>query len=164
MYPPIEPFRTGRLVVSGGHRIYYEESGNPRGKPVVFLHGGPGGGCDGKQRRFFDPRKYRIVLFDQRGCGKSKPFAGLHLNTTWHLVADIEALREHLGIERWQVFGGSWGVRAAEHPRAGGGHRPFCRPDRRLDAAAAALRLLAAHAPTLQASSCYCILSSDHSR
>jgi proline iminopeptidase len=108
-YPPIEPLRTGMLEVSGVHSIYFEESGNPEGKPVVFLHGGPGGGTDPKQRRFFDPARYRIVLFDQRGCGKSTPHACLDENTTWHLVSDIEALREHLGIERWQVFGGSWG-------------------------------------------------------
>jgi proline iminopeptidase len=91
------------------HTLYFEECGNPDGKPVVFLHGGPGGGTDAKQRRFFDPARYRIVLFDQRGCGKSTPHASLVDNTTWHLVADIEALRAHLGIERWQVFGGSWG-------------------------------------------------------
>jgi proline iminopeptidase len=97
------------LAVSPVHALYFEESGNPNGKPVVFLHGGPGGGTDGKQRRFFDPTKYRIVLFDQRGCGKSIPHASLQDNTTWHLVSDIEALRRHLGIERWQVFGGSWG-------------------------------------------------------
>ena len=109
LYPPIEPYRTGRLAVSPIHNLYYEESGNPRGKPVVFLHGGPGGGTDPKMRRFFDPRRYRIVLFDQRGCGKSRPRASLEDNTTWHLVADIERLREHLGIETWQVFGGSWG-------------------------------------------------------
>jgi proline iminopeptidase len=109
LYPPIEPFRTGMLAVSPVHSLYFEESGNPNGKPVVFLHGGPGGGTDGKQRRFFDPVKYRIVLFDQRGCGKSTPHASLHDNTTWHLVSDIEALRKHLGVERWQVFGGSWG-------------------------------------------------------
>jgi proline iminopeptidase len=109
LYPPIEPFRTGTLAVSPVHSLYFEESGNPQGKPVVFLHGGPGGGTDGKQRRFFDPAKYRIVLFDQRGCGKSTPHASLQDNTTWHLVGDIEALRAHLGIERWQVFGGSWG-------------------------------------------------------
>jgi proline iminopeptidase len=108
-YPPIEPYRTGFLPVTDGHTLYFEESGNPNGKPAVFLHGGPGGGTDGKQRRFFDPAVYRIVLFDQRGCGKSTPFASLEANTTWHLVADIERLREHLGIERWQVFGGSWG-------------------------------------------------------
>lgn len=97
------------LSVSPIHTLYFEESGNPNGKPVVFLHGGPGGGTDGKQRRFFDPAKYRIILFDQRGCGKSTPHASLQDNTTWHLVGDIEALRTHLGIERWQVFGGSWG-------------------------------------------------------
>ena len=95
--------------MSALHELYFEESGNPEGKPVVFLHGGPGGGTDPKMRRFFDPRRYRIVLFDQRGCGKSTPHASLEDNTTWDLVADIEKLREHLGIERWQVFGGSWG-------------------------------------------------------
>src|SRR5690349_5187466 len=109
LYPPVEPFNTGRLPVSAVHEIYFEESGNPSGKPVVFLHGGPGGGSDPKQRRFFHPGKYRIVNFDQRGCGKSTPYASLESNTTWDLVADIEKLREHLGIERWQVFGGSWG-------------------------------------------------------
>lgn len=109
LYPPIEPYNTGRLRVSSLHEIYYEESGNPEGKPVVFLHGGPGGGSEPKQRRFFHPSKYRIVNFDQRGCGKSTPFASLEENTTWELVADIEKLRQHLGIERWQVFGGSWG-------------------------------------------------------
>jgi proline iminopeptidase len=108
-YPEIEPFRTGGLAVGDGHELYFEESGNPNGKPVVFLHGGPGAGTDAKQRRFFDPKAYRIVLFDQRGCGKSTPFASLENNTTWHLVADMELLRKHLGIERWQVFGGSWG-------------------------------------------------------
>ena len=109
LYPEIEPRRTGMLKVSDVHTLYWEESGNPDGKPVVFLHGGPGGGTDPKQRRFFDPSRYRIVLFDQRGCGKSTPHACLDDNTTWTLVADIERLREHLGIERWQVFGGSWG-------------------------------------------------------
>ncbi|WP_438022766.1 prolyl aminopeptidase [Sorangium sp. So ce233] len=109
LYPEIEPYRAGRLRVSDVHEIYFEESGNPRGKPVIFVHGGPGGGTEPKQRRFFDPAAYRIVLFDQRGCGKSAPYACLEENTTWHLVADMEALREHLGIERWQVFGGSWG-------------------------------------------------------
>ncbi len=99
----------GFLQVSPLHRVYYEQCGNPRGKPVVFLHGGPGAGCNAKSRRFFDPTHYRIVLFDQRGCGRSTPHAELTDNTTWHLVADIERLREHLGIERWQVFGGSWG-------------------------------------------------------
>ena len=109
LYPPIEPYNTGRLRVSPVHEIYFEESGNPSGKPVVFLHGGPGGGSEPKQRRFFHPAKYRIVNFDQRGCGKSTPYASLEANTTWDLVADIEKIREHLGIERWQVFGGSWG-------------------------------------------------------
>jgi proline iminopeptidase len=109
LYPHHEPYRTGQLPVSDGHVLYFEESGNPSGKPVVFLHGGPGGGTEPRHRRFFDPAKYRIVVFDQRGCGKSTPFASLEANTTWHLVADIERLRVHLGIERWQVFGGSWG-------------------------------------------------------
>ena len=109
LYPPIEPYRTGRLRVSPLHEIHYEESGNPAGKPVVFVHGGPGGGTDPKQRCFFDPARYRIVLFDQRGCGRSVPHASLEENTTWDLVADMERLRETLGIERWQVFGGSWG-------------------------------------------------------
>ena len=108
-YPPIEPYNTGKLEVGDGHRIYYEESGDPAGKPVVFVHGGPGGGTNPSQRRIFDPAAYRIVLFDQRGCGRSTPHASLNGNTTWHLVADMERLRDHLGIERWQVFGGSWG-------------------------------------------------------
>lgn len=108
-YPEIQPYNAGYLDVSPEHSLYFEESGNPRGKPAVFLHGGPGGGTSPKQRRFFDPDKYRIVLFDQRGCGKSKPHASLVDNTTWHLVSDIEALRTHLGIESWLVFGGSWG-------------------------------------------------------
>jgi proline iminopeptidase len=109
LYPPIEPFRTGMLKVSDLHSIHYEECGNPEGKPVVFLHGGPGSGTSPRQRRFFHPGRYRIILFDQRGCGKSTPHAELEENTTWDLVADIEALREHLGIAKWQVFGGSWG-------------------------------------------------------
>jgi len=109
LYPPIEPFRTGFLRVSSVHEIYFEESGNPDGKPAVFLHGGPGGGTDPKMRTFFDPKVYRIVLFDQRGCGRSRPHANLVDNTTWHLVEDMEKLREHLGIKRWLVFGGSWG-------------------------------------------------------
>jgi len=108
-YPPIEPYRIGRLRVSELHELYFEECGNPEGKPVVFLHGGPGFGTEPNHRRFFDPERYRIVLFDQRGCGKSTPHASLVDNTTWHLVEDIERLRRHLGIERWQVFGGSWG-------------------------------------------------------
>jgi proline iminopeptidase len=109
LYPPIEPHRHGMLAVTDGHEIYWEECGNPSGKPVVFLHGGPGAGCDARARRFFDPARYRIVLFDQRGCGRSRPHASLEHNTTWDLVADIERLRQLLGIERWQVFGGSWG-------------------------------------------------------
>lgn len=110
LYPEIEPHRTGRLRVSPLHELYFEECGNPRGKPVVFLHGGPGLGTSPKQRRFFDPQAYRVVLFDQRGCGKSRPYASLEENTTWDLVADMERLRAELGIERWQVFGGSWGA------------------------------------------------------
>ncbi len=109
LYPEIEPHASGMLEVSDLHTLYYEECGNPDGKPVVFLHGGPGAGCNAKARRFFDPDRYRIILFDQRGCGRSTPHAELRDNTTWHLVADIEQLRGHLNIERWQVFGGSWG-------------------------------------------------------
>ena len=109
LYPPIEPYNHGMLRVSNEHELYFEECGNPQGKPVVFIHGGPGAGCDDRARSFFDPDAYRIVLFDQRGCGRSKPHASLVDNTTWHLVADIERLREHLHIEAWQVFGGSWG-------------------------------------------------------
>src|SRR6201996_4931268 len=108
-YAAIEPYRTGRLRVSPVHEIYYEESGNPQGKPAVFLHGGPGGGTDPSMRQFFDPKRYRIVLLDQRGCGRSRPHASLIDNTTWHLVLDIESVRELLGIDRWLVFGGSWG-------------------------------------------------------
>jgi proline iminopeptidase len=109
LYPAIKPYNTGYLRVSDVHQIYFEESGNPKGKPAVFLHGGPGGGTDPKMRRFFDPKRYRIVLFDQRGSGKSKPHASLDANTTWDLVADTEKVREHLGIDKWLVFGGSWG-------------------------------------------------------
>lgn len=109
LYPQIEPYERGKLRVSEMHDIYYEQSGNPGGKPVLFLHGGPGGGTEPRHRRFFDPAVYRVILFDQRGCGKSTPHASLIDNTTWHLVDDIEKLRTHLGIERWQIFGGSWG-------------------------------------------------------
>jgi len=108
-YPDIEPFASGFLRVSDLHEIYWEQSGNPEGKPVLFLHGGPGGGSDPKHRRFFDPATYRIILIDQRGCGRSRPHASLVDNTTWSLVEDIETLRTHLNIDRWQVFGGSWG-------------------------------------------------------
>jgi proline iminopeptidase len=122
LYPEIEPFDSGMLDVDARHRLYYEQCGNPQGKPVVLLHGGPGAGCSAKMRRFHDPKHYRIVLFDQRGSGRSTPHADLVDNTTWDLVADIERLREHLGIERWQVFGGSWGstlalAYAEAHPR-----------------------------------------------
>ena len=114
LYPSVEPRLSGRLEVGDGHRLYWEECGNPDGKPVVFVHGGPGGGSGPVHRRFFDPARYRIVLFDQRGCGRSTPHASaadadLSSNTTWHLVADLERLRVARGIERWQVFGGSWG-------------------------------------------------------
>jgi len=121
-YPSIKTYNSGFLRVSPVHELYYEESGNRHGKPAAFLHGGPGGGTDPKMRRFFDPKRYRIVLFDQRGCGKSRPHASLANNTTWDLVADTDRLREHLGIDRWLVFGGSWGstlalAYAQTHPR-----------------------------------------------
>ncbi|TPX66877.1 prolyl aminopeptidase [Spizellomyces sp. 'palustris'] len=109
LYPPIEPYETGFLKVSEIHTIYWETSGNAAGKPVVFLHGGPGGGTSGDDRRFFDPSVYRIVLLDQRGSGKSTPIACLEENDTWSLVSDVEKLRKHLNIEKWLVFGGSWG-------------------------------------------------------
>lgn len=108
-YPPIEPYNAGRLKVSAIHELYYEEVGNPNGVPIVFLHGGPGGGIHADYRRFFDPKHYRIVLFDQRGSGQSTPHAELKENTTWDLVADTEKIRELLKIDRWIVFGGSWG-------------------------------------------------------
>jgi proline iminopeptidase len=108
-YPPIEPYDSGMLDVGDGHRVYWELSGNPDGKPAVFLHGGPGGGFSPQHRSLFHPERYRVLLFDQRGCGKSTPRAELEANTTWHLVADMERLREHVGVDRWQVFGGSWG-------------------------------------------------------
>jgi len=114
LYPDIEPYDSGMLLVGDGHRVYWEQSGNPEGKPVVFLHGGPGSGTSAWHRRFFDPERYRIILLDQRGCGRSTPHvsapdADLRHNTTWHLVADLELLRKNLGIDRWLVFGGSWG-------------------------------------------------------
>ena len=109
LYPPIEPDHTHFLPVSERHTLYVEASGNPNGKPVIFLHGGPGGGTVPLYRQFFDPQKWRIILFDQRGCGRSRPHAELVENTTWHLVEDIETIREHFGIDAWVVFGGSWG-------------------------------------------------------
>lgn len=114
LYPPIEPYMTGMLDVGDGQQIYYEQCGNPQGKPVVFIHGGPGGGGGSERRRFFNPQKYRIICYDQRNCGSSTPHASqydidLSKNTTWDLVADLERLRAHLQIEKWQIFGGSWG-------------------------------------------------------
>ncbi len=109
LYPPIEPYEHGWLDVGDGHRVYWELCGNPNGKTAVFLHGGPGGGCSPVHRQLFDPERYRMLLFDQRGCGRSTPHAGLDANTTWHLVADMERLRTMLGAESWLVFGGSWG-------------------------------------------------------
>lgn len=108
-YPAIEPYKTGFLQVSAEHEVYFEESGNREGAPVLFVHGGPGAGTEGSHRQYFDPARYRIVLFDQRGCGKSTPHASLNENTTAHLIQDIEMLRKRLGIEKWVVFGGSWG-------------------------------------------------------
>jgi len=108
-YPEIEPYETGMLDVGDGHRVYYERCGTPGAKPALFLHGGPGGGISPRHRRLFHPGAYDVLLFDQRGCGKSTPHAGLEANTTWHLVADIERLRALAGVEQWQVFGGSWG-------------------------------------------------------
>lgn len=121
LYPPVEPFDSRMLDVGDGHRVHVEQCGRPDGLPVVVLHGGPGGGCSPVMRRYFDPARYRIVLFDQRGCGRSRPHADVNANTTWHLVADIERIRQALGIDRWIVFGGSWGatlglVYAQEHP------------------------------------------------
>ena len=125
LYPPLEPYQFGHLDVGDGQQMYWEQSGNPAGKPVVFLHGGPGGGTDPAQRQFFDPQVYRIVLLDQRGCGRSTPHvadgADLSVNTTDRLLGDVELLRSHLGIDRWQVFGGSWGstlalAYAQKHP------------------------------------------------
>lgn len=113
LFPPIEAFETGYLKVSPIHELYYEICGNPEGKPILFLHGGPGAGIDENCRRFFDPDFYKIILFDQRGCGKSKPYGELTGNTSWELVKDIEKLRKHLNIENWIVFGGSWGVTLA---------------------------------------------------
>ncbi len=121
LYPPIEPFDQRMVDVGDGHRVYVEQCGNPQGIPVLVVHGGPGGGCSPAMRRYFDPLIYRVILFDQRGCGRSRPHASVEANTTWHLVADMEQIRELLGIRRWIVFGGSWGatlslVYAIEHP------------------------------------------------
>ncbi|GKX32529.1 MAG: proline iminopeptidase [Rhizobiaceae bacterium MnEN-MB40S] len=109
LFPPIEPYDSGMLDVGDDHHVYWEVCGNPKGKPALFLHGGPGGGCSADHRRLFDPRKYRIILFDQRGSGRSTPYASTENNTTWHLVADIEKLRIMFDIEEWLVLGGSWG-------------------------------------------------------
>ena len=109
LYPEIEPYNEFKLNVSDIHTIYVEESGNPNGKPVIFLHGGPGGGIEPVYRQYFDPEQWRIIIFDQRGCGKSTPHAELRENTTWDLIADIEKIRENLDIDKWVVLGGSWG-------------------------------------------------------
>lgn len=109
LYPPIKPYDRTYMSTKDGHTIYVEQSGNPKGRPVLFVHGGPGGGTSAVQRRFFDPDKYRIILFDQRGCGQSTPSAGLENNTTWHLIQDMEMIRSALDIEAWVLFGGSWG-------------------------------------------------------
>ena len=121
LFPPIEPYATGMIDLDGRHRMYWEQSGNPRGMPVLFLHGGPGAGATPTHRRFFDPQHYRIIVFDQRGAGRSTPLGSVIDNTIAHLVADMERLRRHLGVERWAVFGGSWGstlaiAYAEEHP------------------------------------------------
>nr|WP_242494027.1 prolyl aminopeptidase [Salipiger sp. IMCC34102] len=121
LYPPVDPFDRRDLEVGEGHSLYVEQCGNPDGIPVVVLHGGPGGGCSPAMRRYFDPARYRVVLFDQRGCGRSRPHASVQDNTTWHLVRDIELIRKTLGIARWIVFGGSWGatlalIYAQSHP------------------------------------------------
>ncbi len=121
LHPPVDPFDQRMLDVGQGHRLYVEQCGNPAGLPVVVLHGGPGGGCSPAMRRYFDPARYRVILFDQRGCGRSRPHASVENNTTWHLVADIEAIRTALEIDAWLVFGGSWGatlalIYAQSHP------------------------------------------------
>lgn len=110
LYPASQPYAFDTIEVDGGHRLYYEQCGNPDGIPVVVLHGGPGGGCSPGMRRFFRPDIYRVILFDQRGCGRSRPHASVENNTTRHLIADIEAIREKLDIDQWIVFGGSWGA------------------------------------------------------
>jgi proline iminopeptidase len=113
LYPPVDPFDQRMLDVGDGHKVYVEQCGNPEGIPVVVLHGGPGGGCSPAMRRYFDPAVFCVILFDQRGCGRSRPHASVEANTTWHLVADIELIRETLDIDRWIVFGGSWGATLA---------------------------------------------------
>ncbi|MBV1900443.1 MAG: prolyl aminopeptidase [Kordiimonadaceae bacterium] len=122
LYPPIEPYASDNLAVDGGHKIYVEQSGNPDGKPIVFVHGGPGGGISSIQRRFFNPQKYRIILFDQRGCGRSRPHASLENNTTQDIIADMEVIRKTFKIKQWDLFGGSWGstlslLYAQTHPK-----------------------------------------------
>ncbi len=122
LYPEIKPYARHELAVEPPHVLYVDESGSPDGLPVVFIHGGPGAGCDASSRRFFDPNVYRIVTFDQRGCGRSTPHASLENNTTWHLVEDMERIRQHLGIDKWVLFGGSWGstlalAYAQKHPQ-----------------------------------------------
>lgn len=121
LYPDIKPYARHQLAVTAPHVLYVDESGQADGLPVVFIHGGPGGGCDASSRRFFDPQRYRIVTFDQRGCGRSTPYASLENNSTWDLVEDLERIRVHLGIEKWMLFGGSWGstlalAYAQKHP------------------------------------------------
>src|SRR6478609_2322106 len=154
LFRDIEPFSFGWLSTDGPHEIYYEECGAPRGKPAVILHGGPGGAVNPTMRRFFDPNKWRMALFDQRGCGRSRPNASLEDNTTWSLIEDIERLREHLGVEKWTVFGGSWGstlalAYAITHPDRVAGlilrgvmiaayHKRLTHKDRRVQAEAAA--------------------------
>ena len=128
LYPAIEPYQRGMLAVGDGNMVYWETCGNPRGKPALVVHGGPGSGCSDWHRRLFDPATYRVVLFDQRGCGRSTPHASdlatdLSSNTTWHLVADMDALRRHLGVERWLVLAGSWGSTLA---LAYAEHYPHC--------------------------------------
>jgi len=123
LYPQIEPFDSRMLDVGDGHQVYMEQSGNPEGKPVIVFHGGPGGGCSPAMRRYFEPQHYRIILFDQRGCGRSRPHASVDANSTWHLIRDIELIRETLSIDKWIVFGGSWGatlglIYAETHPQA----------------------------------------------
>ena len=121
LYAPIDPFDQRMIDVGDGHTVYVEQAGNPDGVPVVVLHGGPGGGCSPAMRRYFDPSVYRVILFDQRGCGRSRPHASVTANTTWHLVSDIELIRDALEIDKWIVFGGSWGatlslIYAQTHP------------------------------------------------